>query len=84
MNLMNKSQHISLDLHGSKHEDAEILIDEFIIKNIDKLPLEIITGNSDDMLSILKKIVSNHNLHLIPSHPSNMGAYLVTMPLYIK
>ena len=81
---MNKTNHTSLDLHGSNHYDAEILIDEFIIKNIEQLPLEVITGNSVDMLEILKKVVSNHNLHLIPSHPSNMGSYLVTMPLYIK
>ena len=81
---MDKLNHKSLDLHGSNHDDAEVLIDEFIIKNIASLPLEIITGNSVDMLRILKKIVSNHKLHLISSHPSNMGSYLVTMPLYIK
>ena len=81
---MKKIGHKSLDLHGSSHDDAEILIDEFIIRNIDQLPLEVITGNSVDMLEILKKVVSDHNLHLIPSHPSNMGSYLITMPLYIK
>lgn len=77
------SIHKSLDLHGSTYEQAEILIDEFIIKNIDSLPLEIITGNSVDMLKILKKIVSKHNLKIIPSNSFNMGSYLVTMPLYI-
>ena len=55
-----------------------------IVKNIENLPLEVITGNSVDMLDILKKVVATHNLHLIPSHPANMGSYLVTMPLYIK
>ena len=77
------SIHKSLDLHGKTYEQAQILIDEFIIKNIDSLPLEIITGNSVDMLNILKKIVLNHNLKLIPSSSFNMGSYLVTMPLYI-
>jgi DNA-nicking Smr family endonuclease len=80
---MNNPNHKSLDLHGSTHEEAEMLIDEFIIKNIDQLPLEIITGNSVDMLEILRKIVSTHNLKLIPSNSFNMGSYLVTMPLYI-
>ena len=78
------AKHKSLDLHGVNHDDAEILIDEFIIVNIEELPLEVITGNSVDMLGILKKTVLNHNLHLIPSHPSNMGSFLITMPLYIK
>ena len=81
---MNTNNHKSLDLHGSSYSEAEILIDEFIIRNIDSLPLEIITGNSVDMLEVLKKIVANHSLKIIPSHPSNMGSFLVTMPLYIK
>ena len=76
-----KSNHASLDLHGFSHDEAEILIDEFIIKNIQSLPLEVITGNSVDMLAVLRKTVFKHNLHLIPSHSSNMGSYLVTMPL---
>ena len=50
MNLMNKSQHISLDLHGSKHEDAEILIDEFIIKNIDKKKIIVLNNKSIDQV----------------------------------
>ena len=75
---------MSLDLHGCSHNEAEIMIDEFIIRNIEKLPLEVITGNSVDMLEVLRKIVANHKLHLIPSNSSNMGSYLVTMPLYIK
>ena len=80
---MNKSNHKSLDLHGKTHSEAEILVDEFIIKNIDKLPVEVITGNSIDMLDVLKKIVSSHDLKIIPSNSFNMGSYLVTMPLYI-
>ena len=81
---MSKSIHKSLDLHGKEHCEVEVLIDEFIIKNIETLPLEVITGNSVTMLELLKKVVLNHNLHLITSHSSNMGSYLITMPLYIK
>ena len=81
---MNKTNHESLDLHGKTYKEAEVLIEEFIIANIDKLPLEIITGNSVDMQGLLKKIVTKHNLKLIPSSSFNMGSYLVTMPLYIN
>ena len=80
---MNRLNHKSLDLHGSSHDDAEVFIDEFIIRNIEKLPLEIITGNSVRMLEVLRNVVLKHKLKLIPSHASNMGSYLVTMPLYI-
>ena len=62
---------------NTKNRDAAI-------KNIETLPLEVITGNSVTMLELLKKVVLNHNLHLIPSHSSNMGSYLITMTLYIK
>lgn len=81
---MNKSTHISLDLHGKTHLEAGILIDEFIIQNSGFLPLEVITGNSVDMYKILKDIVKSHNLKLIPSSSFNMGSYLITMPLYIE
>ena len=80
---MNKTNHKSLDLHGSSHEEAKILIEEFIIKNIDELPLEVITGNSVDMLGVLKGLVTKHELKLIPSNSFNMGSYLITMPLYM-
>ena len=84
MNTQNKGNlHKSLDLHGNTYKEAEILIDEFIVRNINQLPLEVITGNSVDMQTILKKIVAKHNLKLIPSNSFNMGSYLVTMPLYI-
>ena len=81
---VNKSSHTSLDLHGYSHDEAEVLIEEFIIRNIKDIPLEVITGNSVDMLAVLRKVVLKHALHLIPSHSSNMGSYLVTTPLYIK
>ena len=84
MKTQNKDNlHKSLDLHDNTYDEAEVLIDEFIVCNINKLPLEIITGNSVDMQTILKKIVAKHNLKLIPSSSFNMGSYLVTMPLYI-
>ena len=81
---MDRSNHKSLDLHGKTYEEANMLIDEFIIRNIESLPLEIITGNSVDMHKILKKIVAKHSLKIIPSSSFNMGSYLVTMPLYIN
>ena len=80
---MNNSKHKSLDLHGKNYKEAEILIDEFIIRNIEQLPLEVITGNSVDMQKILKEIVAKHNLKIIPSNSFNMGSYLITMSLYI-
>ena len=41
-----------LDLHGKKHEEVERHVENFILMN--KLPLTIITGNSETMRSIVK------------------------------
>ncbi len=48
-----------LDLHNVSHENASIVIDDFIILNFLNLPIEIITGNSVDMQMILKKLPIN-------------------------
>ena len=70
-----------LDLHKISHNEAEIIIEEFIIKNYRKLPIQIITGNSIHMQNILTSIVKNHNLRMVPSHPDNLGSYIITEQL---
>ena len=70
-----------LDLHKISHEEAEIIIEEFIIKNYKKLPVQIITGNSVHMQNILTTVIDKHNLHIMPSHPENLGSYIITRQL---
>ena len=41
----------TLDLHGVRHEDAERLVENFVL--LKNKPLEIITGNSDRMENIV-------------------------------
>ena len=70
-----------LDLHNVSHADAEILIDNFIIKYYEHLPIEIITGNSIPMIDILKVIAEKHNLRMSPSHLNNLGSYIINHKL---
>ena len=70
-----------LDLHNLSHENAAIIIDDFIIQNFLDLPVEIITGNSIDMQLILKKIINKHHLRMAPSHINNLGSYIINNPL---
>ena len=35
-----------LDLHGKTYYESKTLVSDFIEKNLDKLPVQIITGNS--------------------------------------
>ena len=70
-----------LDLHNVSHENAVIIIDDFIIQNFLNLPVEIITGNSVDMQLILKDIINKHHLRMVPSHINNLGSYIINNPL---
>ena len=70
-----------LDLHNISHDEASIIIDEFIIKNYINFPIQIITGNSIIMQNILRSIIDNHNLRMQPSHPENLGSYIITEKL---
>tara|TARA_R100000008_G_scaffold86670_1_gene80785 strand:+ start:859 stop:1062 length:204 start_codon:yes stop_codon:yes gene_type:complete len=49
-----------LDLHGVKHEEAERLVENFVLLN--KPPLKIITGNSDKMRNIVQSICGKHGI----------------------
>jgi len=70
---------IKLDLHNTSHADAKVKVDNFIFKNLNNLPLEIITGNSIKMIDIVKKIVNKHDLRMIPSHINNLGSYIINL-----
>ena len=67
-----------LDLHGIKHNDSKQLILNFIEKNIDKLPVEIITGNSIEMQKIVKEIISSFNLKYSYPNFKNLGSLIIT------
>ena len=70
-----------LDLHKISHENAKIIVEDFIVSNYTKLPIEIITGNSLVMQNIVKIIVEKHQLRIVPSHPNNLGSYIINNAL---
>jgi DNA-nicking Smr family endonuclease len=55
---------MTLDLHGTKHEDVTPLLDAFIYKHMKKKTsrVYIITGNSEDMKKIVSKVATEHGL----------------------
>jgi|TARA_Y100000034_G_scaffold70465_1_gene85032 hypothetical protein len=50
-----------LDLHGVKHEDVDRVVENFVLMN--EPPLEIITGNSDKMPTLVRAVFDRHNIH---------------------
>ena len=49
-----------LDLHGISHDQVDRVVENFVLLNQDRIPLEIICGNSQRMIdlviSVLKRI----------------------------
>ena len=68
-----------IDLHGYKHNDALIKVEEYLLLNsVQKLiDVRIITGNSPSLQSKLIKMFDNYNFsYYIPPH--NQGEIYVT------
>lgn len=49
---------MKLDLHGRRHYEVDRLVENFILMNQDKLPLEIICGNSQKMIGITTSVIN--------------------------
>ena len=67
----------SLDLHGESYEDSKDLALRFIDRNINDLPVQIITGNSVEMQKIVKKIANQYNLRAEPKTYYNLGCLII-------
>ena len=67
----------SLDLHGKSYEEANIKVNIFIENNIDSMPIQIVTGNSNQMKKIVYKILKKHNLKCYPKSDYNLGCLVI-------
>ena len=50
------SSHI-LDLHGVKHHEVDLIVENFIYLNQEEMPLTIICGNSNKMIDLVKDVL---------------------------
>ena len=70
----------SIDLHGKSHEDAIIIVEEYLLMNSfdNSLDLELITGNSPVLQNkIINNILKKHEFsYHIPNH--NRGVMYIT------
>ena len=67
----------TLDLHGKSYEDAKILTEIFVENNVDCLPFQIITGNSNEMKKIVLKVVQKHHLNAYSKTDYNLGCLVI-------
>ena len=47
---------VKLDLHGVRHGEVDHLVENFIYMNQGKMPMEIICGNSEKMILLVKRV----------------------------
>ena len=70
----------SIDLHGKSHEEAIIIVEEYLLLNSfdNSLDLELITGNSPVLQNkIIKNILKKYEFsYYIPNH--NRGVMYIT------
>ena len=64
-----------LDLHGTLHDDADRLVENFVLLN--PLPVEIITGKSARMIEIVGKVLKKHSMIYEQKFYWNPGSIVV-------
>ena len=47
-----------LDLHGFKHDEVPIKVENFVLLNQDSLPIEIVCGKSQKMIDIVTNVLN--------------------------
>ena len=53
-----ENQILHLDLHGIRHPDVEIMVQDFVLSHQEELPLIVICGNSGKMIQIVNEALA--------------------------
>ena len=70
-----KKYSTDLDLHGVKHQDVDLLVEEYILLNTP--PFKIITGNSSTMKVLTRTVLDRHQYKYQDGSLHNLGCILV-------
>jgi len=65
----------TLDLHETKHADVEESVARFL--NWTEVPCRIITGNSERMKNIVKKMVDKYGYSCYNESAFNFGSFII-------
>lgn len=66
---------IDLDLHGVKHQDVDIIVEDYVLLN--RPPFKIITGHSKTMKELTIAVLERHQYKYQDGVLNNMGCILV-------
>lgn len=67
-----------LDLHGYKHEEAKIMVENYVLCRQAYFPLKIITGNSEKMKNIVLDFIKSNRFQYKIGDPFNQGYIVVS------
>lgn len=48
----------TLDLHGKRHREVDLLVENFILLNQSEVPLTIVCGNSNKMVELANNVIN--------------------------
>ena len=51
----------SIDLHGTRHHEVDLKVENFILMNQESIPLTIICGNSQKMIDLVYDVINRIN-----------------------
>ncbi len=57
-----ENQLLHLDLHGIRHHEVEVIVQDFVLNNQSELPLIVICGNSEKMIDLVNNALRELNV----------------------
>jgi len=63
-----------LDLHGVRHHQVKVMVEDFVYENQNEFPLEIICGNSERMIKLVQEVMKKRKLE---THMFRYGVIIV-------
>lgn len=63
-----------LDLHGVYHNEVKKMVEDFILMNQKDFPLEIVCGNSNKMISLVREVTDKLE---VETHSYRYGTIVV-------
>ena len=70
------SSHI-LDLHGVKHHEVDLIVENFIYLKQEEIPLTIICGNSGKMINLVKDVLERSKSYYREGSGNEYGQFKV-------
>lgn len=55
----------TLDLHGTRHHEVDLKVENFILMHQEDTPLTIICGNSQKMIDLVYDVINRINLKTV-------------------